>query len=68
MSANSEHFEVIGTSTKKKKGSELSEAIGVVGKGFQNFAQTINYARVDKKEQELYALKMELAHPKKAGW
>ena len=68
MSANSNHFENVTSPKKKKHKSELTEAIGGVGKGIQNFASTINASHMDKKEVELYNLKMELADPTKPDW
>ena len=53
---------------KKKHKSELSDAIVGIGKGIQNFAKTINASRIDKKEEEIYNLKLELANPRKAEW
>ena len=68
MSTNSDHFENVTSPKKKKHKSELTEAIGGVGKGIQNFASTINASRMNKKEVELYNLKMELADPTKPNW
>ena len=68
MSANSDHFENVTSPKKKKQKAELTEAIGGVGKGIQNFASTINASRMDKKEEDLYNLKLELANPRKPEW